>query len=78
MSLTERSSAAMNSRMCRRRGSAMALNGSDVVEARAGRTSTRARWRTYCFAATPTLLASPCASRSRSDELRRACAWINV
>ena len=34
ISPTERSSAAMNSRMCRRRGSAMALNGSDVVEAR--------------------------------------------
>ena len=34
MSLTDRSSPAMNSRMCRRRGSAMALNGSDVVEAR--------------------------------------------
>ena len=32
MSLTDRSSAAMNSRMCRRRGSAMALNGSDVVD----------------------------------------------
>src|SRR5215217_6012370 len=34
MSLTERSSAAMNSRMSRRRGSAIALNGSEVVAAR--------------------------------------------
>src|SRR3954464_15781702 len=34
MSLTERSSAAINSRMSRRRGSAIALNGSDVVAAR--------------------------------------------
>src|SRR5215471_10072777 len=35
ISPTVRSSPARNSRMCRRRGSAMALNGSDVVEARA-------------------------------------------
>ena len=34
ISPTERSSAAMNSRMCRRRGSATALKGSEVVEAR--------------------------------------------
>ena len=32
---TDRSSPAMNSRMCRRRGSAIALNGSEVVDARA-------------------------------------------
>ena len=35
MSVTDRSSPAMNSRMWRRRGSAIALKGSEVVEARA-------------------------------------------
>src|SRR6185503_3076554 len=33
ISETDRSSPAMNSRMCRRRGSAIALNGSEVVAA---------------------------------------------
>ena len=37
MSVTDRSSPAMNSRMWRRRGSAIALKGSEVVEARAMR-----------------------------------------
>ena len=35
ISVTDRSSDAMNSRICRRRGSAIALKGSELVEARA-------------------------------------------